>query len=479
MNRKHEPGNFTILAKNGAGFTVDDVCRIQAVAHGGILPAPHRLDLLIFNTYDQTKKPLTHRLTMFKRADLAHSLTMEITSPNPDHIFPKAKVVTFPVKVTALYGHTLNGKLAFKGSPYVWKTPEVNDAVPAILTAEQPSKLLELPIHPVKPGHYTGLISVTDGKNALYNQRIGFLFRPEEIPPAQPPADFDAFWDATLAELDKIPLEMTLEPQPDKETAYGFVYKVKYRSWGGRWAWAWLTVPKKEGKVPARIICPAVSVYQPGQATPANGELSIRVAIHGGDLKDYPAKSDFDYMNTGITARDTYMLRYSYCCLARCFDIIKNHEKCNGEINVQGGSQGGGLSLVMAGIRPATRVRASTIALCRIDWTVLGFTQWGPGCPKGEDPRKIADVVSYYDPANFAHRIHTPVRLGFGLFDFCAPAEGIYTAINALPKDTPVNIFVDPFGGHFTYNSTRFDSGDAGIEVPRWLGTAEDNKLVR
>ncbi len=53
------------------------------------------------------------------------------------------------------------------------------------------------------------------------------------------------------------------------------------------------------------------------------------VAVHGGDLKDWPGKSHFDYMNTGITSRETYMLRYSYCCVARCFDIIKNQAKCN------------------------------------------------------------------------------------------------------------------------------------------------------
>ncbi|MHB9022734.1 MAG: acetylxylan esterase [Armatimonadota bacterium] len=480
--RAAEPGTYSILNKNGAGFTAADVCRIDSFKYPGYFPdAPNQLNLLVFNTYDPAPKPITHRLQIFGKADLAHSLTMEITSPNPDHTFPGVKEVGFPVKITALYGQSLKGALAFKGAPYVWKTPEVTASVPVELTPEKPSQTIMLSIRPPKPGHYTGQVYLTDDKAPLYSKRIGFIFQPEGIQPAQPPKDFDEFWDNNMAELAKVPLDMTLEPQPDKETAAGYVYKVKYRAWAGQWAWAWLTVPKKEGKFPARIICPPVSVWQPGRAPSANGELSISVAVHGGDIGEYPAvpPKGFDYMNSGITSRETYALRYSYSCLARCFDIIKNHEKCNGTVNVQGGSQGGGLSLVLAGLRPATTVRGVAIALCRIDWTVLGFAEWGPRAPAGEDKEKIAAVVRYFDPANFAHRIHSSLRLCTGLFDFCAPAEGIITAVNALPKDTKCDLFIDPYGGHFTLDQTRYLSGAAGVEIPRWHGTDEDNKLNR
>ena len=425
INRNQEPGNFAILAKNGAGLIAEDASWFHHDAATTnprfITAAPHRLGLLVFNTMAVIAAPIHHRLKLFTKADLAHSLTMAITSPNPNHLFTGTDEVVFPVTVTALYGQTLHGKLVFDGSPYVWQTPKVGGEVPLDLTPEHPAMTVRLPIRPSKPAHYTGFIRVTDGKAALYSQRIGFLFRPEQIAAAAPPADFDAFWAASLARLDKIPLDLTLEERKDLETPAGHVYKAKYRCWGGRWAWAWLNVPKAEGKVPGTMILPPVSVYQPPPPGPADGQLRISVAIHGGDLKDYPAKSDFDYMNTGITSRETYMLRYSYCCLARCFDILKSHDKCSGEVNAQGSSQGGGLSLVLAGIRPVHHVSGVVPALCRIDWTVRGYTRWGPGCPPGQDPKKIAAVVSYFDPANFAHRIHAPLRLGFGLFDFCAP----------------------------------------------------------
>ncbi|MCE9608313.1 MAG: acetylxylan esterase [Planctomycetia bacterium] len=478
VKRKHEPGNYVILAKNGAGLIAEGAARIQAIEDKNrILSAPHRLDLLVFNTAEKRSGPVRHRLRMFRTPSLAHSVTMEIQSPNQGHLFSQVDEVVFPVKVNVLYGRTFKGAVAFKGAPYVWKQPELVAEASAEVSGSSPFTTVALKIRPPKPGHYTGRVSISEEGKPAYSQRIGFVFQPERIAPVVPPADFDSFWDTTLAELDKTPLDMTLEERTDLESAVGRVYKVKYRSWGGRWAWAWLYVPKGEKKVAAQVVLPPVSVYQPPPPRLADGALRIMVAIHGGDVKDHPAKPDFDYMRTGITSRETYMMRYSYCCLVRCFDIIKQHEKCNGEIEVSGSSQGAGLSLVLTGLRNAKSAQGVAVALCRIDWTVLGYAEWGPRAPAGADPKQVAEVVRYYDPACFAHRIRTPLQLATGLFDFCAPAEGIFTAINALPKETRCKIFIDPYGGHFTLDLTGYGSGVGVVEVPRWQGTAAENKL--
>lgn len=475
---KHEPGNYVILAKNGAGLIAEKAARIQAVIDKNrILTPPHRLDLLVFNTMEKRTGPVKHRLRMFEKPALAHSVTMEIQSPNKGHLFSNVDEVVFPVKINAIYGREFTGTVSFDGAPYVWKQPKLAAEAPVALTKAAPSATVSLKIRPPKPGHYTGLISVKEAGKPAYSQRVGFMFQPERIPPVEAPADFDKFWDDTLRELEKIPLDLTLEERKDLESDRGRVFKVKYRSWGGRWAWAWLYEPKADKKTAAQVMLPAVSVYQPPPPRTADGALRIMVAIHGGDLKDYPAKPDFDYMRTGITDRETYMMRYGYCCLVRCFDIMKQHAKCNGEIEVSGGSQGAGLSLVLAGLRNAKSAQGVAVALCRIDWTVLGYAEWGPRAPEGSDPKQVAEVVRYYDPACFAHRIRTPLQLATGLFDFCAPAEGIFTAINALPKETPCKIFIDPYGGHFSLDLTGFGAGIGLVEVPRWKGTAAENKL--
>ncbi len=251
VNRNHEPGNFAVLAKNGAGLVAEEASWFHhdpAMTNAQfILTPPHRLSLLAFHTMTVTTAPIRHRLKLLAKADLAHSLTMAITSPNPSHLFSGTNEVVFPVKVTALYGQTLHGKLVFAGSPFVWHTPKVGAEVPLDLTPEQPTMTVRLPIRPSSPGQYIGLISVTDGQTALYSQQVAFMFRPERIPVVER-LDFDAFWDTTLAELAKTPLDLTLEERQDLETPAGRVYKARYRSWGGRWAWAWLNVPKATGK---------------------------------------------------------------------------------------------------------------------------------------------------------------------------------------------------------------------------------------
>ena len=335
---------------------------------------------------------------------------------------------------------------------------------------------MDLAIQPAEPGHYIGNIIVSDGEKDLYAKRIGFLYQPQKVAAVKPPIGFDEFWDHTLAELEKVPLDLTLTEQPDKETAAGKVYLAKFRAWEGRWAWAWLYEPKADKQVDATVQCPAVSVYQPGQAQSANGELWIAAAVHGGELTTYPAKSDFDYMTSGITDRETTMLRYSYTCLVRCHDIIRRHRLCNGNVHVRGGSQGGGLSLVLAGLRPVASVTGNTIAMMRIDWTVLGLTTWGPHAPAGSDPKQVAEVIRYFDPPCFAHRVHAPIKFYLALFDFTGPVEGVLTAINALPEKTECRLVIDPFGGHFTANYGGRDAGKVP-PVPRWLGTDAENKL--
>lgn len=472
-----EPGNYTLIASNGAGVEFENSFWIATYDdRRPDVPVTRRGDFLLFADMAKQPKSIVRHVKIFPKVDLGRSVELSITSPNPDHLFPEHRPIVFPVQITAYYGQSLKGKLRFEGHNYVFKDKKVTAEIPLNLESGAAPLKLDFAIQPAEPGHYIGNIVVSDGEHDLYAKRIGFLYQPQRVAAVKLPAGFDEFWDNTLAELEKVPLDLTLTEQPDKETAAGKVYLAKYRAWEGRWAWAWLYEPKADQKVDATVQCPAVSVYQPGQAQPANGELWIAAAVHGGDITNYPAKSDFDYMTGGITDRETTMLRYSFTCLVRCHDIIRRHRLCNGNVHVRGGSQGGGLSLVLAGLRPVASVTGNTIAMVRIDWTVLGLTTWGPHAPAGSDRSQVAEVIRYFDPACFAHRVHAPIKFYLALFDFTGPVEGVLTAINALPAETECRLVIDPFGGHFTANYGGRDAGKVP-PVPRWLGTDAENKL--
>lgn len=472
-----EPGDYTLIAKNGAGVEFKNCFWIARYDDPRTdVPTSRRGDFVLLA--DMAKQPdsIVRRVVIHPQVDLGRSVELSIVSPNPDHLFPENRPIVFPVQISAYYGRSLNGKLRFEGHNYVFKDKTVTAEIPIQIESGGDPLNLDFAIEPAEAGHYIGNLIISEGEQDLYAKRIGFLYAPQQVAPVKPPPEFDEFWDHTMTELEKIPLDLTLTEQPGKETSVGKVYLARFRAWEGRWAWAWLYEPKKDQPVDATVQCPAVSVYQPGLAQPANGELWIAAAVHGGDITTYPAKSDIDYMNGGITDRETAMLRYSYTCLVRCHDIIRQHRLCNGNVHVRGGSQGGGLSFVLAGLRPVASVTGNTIALMRIDWTILGLTTWGPRAPAGADPQQVAEVIRYFDPPCFAHRVQAPVKLYLALFDFTGPVEGVLTAINALPAMTECRLVIDPYGGHFTANYGGRDAGKAP-PVPRWLGTDAENKL--
>jgi cephalosporin-C deacetylase-like acetyl esterase len=477
VNGNPEPGNYTFIARNGAGVEFQNSFWITHFddQRPGITTS-QRGDFVLLADMQKRPEGINRRIEIHPKVDLGRSVELSITSPNPDHLFPQSGPIVFPVQISAYYGQALKGKLRFEGHNYVFKEKKVVAEVPIDIQSGSAPARMDFAIQPAEPGHYIGKIVISDGETDLYAKRIGFLYQPQKVAAVKPPEGFDEFWEQTLTELDKVPLDLTLTEVPEKETAAGKVYLAKFRAWKGRWAWAWLYEPKGDKQVDATVQCPAVSVYQPGQAQHANGELWIAAAVHGGDITDYPAKSDFDYMTAGITDRETTMLRYSYTCLVRCYDILRQHRLCNGNIHVRGGSQGGGLSFVLAGLRPVKSVTGNTIAMMRIDWTVLGLTTWGPRPPAGADPKQVSEVIRYFDPPCFAHRIHAPIKLYLALFDFTGPVEGVLTGINALPADTECRLVIDPFGGHFTANYSNRDAGKVP-PVPRWLGSDAENKL--
>ncbi|MDP2989494.1 MAG: acetylxylan esterase, partial [Kiritimatiellota bacterium] len=220
--RQFASGPIAILDARGAGVAGTPQCVL--------FPArPEWPKMMTFPAVQHSGQPLAYRLRIFDKADLAHALKLEIVSPNPDHFFVGTTEATIPVKVEALYGHVLDGRLLFEGTPFVWGKPEIKAEAPLQLTTQATVATVPLKIKTPKPGQYTGAVSVMAGDRKLAAKRVGFITAPEQIPPAPVPPDFDAFWDQTMAELEKIPLDMEMKPMPAMETKDGQVFKVKYR----------------------------------------------------------------------------------------------------------------------------------------------------------------------------------------------------------------------------------------------------------
>jgi cephalosporin-C deacetylase-like acetyl esterase len=117
---------------------------------------------------------------------------------------------------------------------------------------------------------------------------------------------------------------------------------------------------------------------------------------------------------------------------------------------VQGGSQGGGQTLVTAGLCPqVTAIAANVPAMCDHAAVAVGRR---PGWPfmvrskDGEIEQDVLEVSRYFDAVNFARHIKVPALIGTGFQDRTCASSSVYEAFNVLQG--PKRMVVDPLTGH-------------------------------
>lgn len=282
--------------------------------------------------------------------------------------------------------------------------------------------------------------------------RAGFIFAPEKIEPAaQRPADFDAFWDARLESLARVPVDPELHPGKfSAPAAKGVAYSQFSLAVGPHErVRGQLAYPDRPGeKFPALVIYQWAGVYplQPGTVTgnAAKGWLAVNVMAH--DLPIYEPKAYYDELAKGalkdygaIGADDrerSYFLRM-FLGARRVLDFVRAHPAWDGRVLVtHGTSQGGTQALVAAALDPAvTAVVANVPALCDQNGPEAGRAMPYPywlAKTDGRDPAAVAGAARYYDVAHFAPRIRVPVLVSAGLIDETCPPSGIAAMANRL-----------------------------------------------
>lgn len=301
-------------------------------------------------------------------------------------------------------------------------------------------------------------------------------FSPEKIQPTQTnPDDFDAFWDAGKAELAKIPLEARQTLLPDACTDKVDVYHVSFRNIGGTpWnklnarVYGILCVPKAPGKYPAVLGVPGAGVrpYSGMKDLAARGVITLQIGIHGipvnlpQELYDQLGCGALNgYNGFNLDNRDTYYYRRVYLGCVRANDFLVSLPQYDGEnLAVTGGSQGGQLSIVTAGLDPRVKALAAYYpAYCDVTGYLHGRAGGWPhmmrpndktGAPSGAaTPEKIA-VTSYYDAVNFARRLKVPAHFAWGYNDEVCPPTSLYAAYNVIPS--PKRLLLALETGHNT-----------------------------
>lgn len=288
----------------------------------------------------------------------------------------------------------------------------------------------------------------------------GAAFDPERIEPTAPdPEDFDEWWAAQKALLAEVPMDAQLERR-DAPEGVGALHKVSLANVDGRRVYGWLAVPDAGGAVPAVMTFTAAGVSGAGSGTATSwarqGFLSMHIIHHNFDVEISPEEAAAlkagelaTYYRDGAESRDTYYFRHVFLGCVRAIDLLTSRPEWDGEhLVVTGSSQGGGLSLCLAGLDDRVSALAANVpALC--DHT--GLQQNRPsGWPRlipADDPfGPVAQTAPYFDAVNFARRFDGPAWVTVGLIDrTCAPMS-VYSAYTVLSG--PKQMLVFPRMGH-------------------------------
>ncbi len=287
-------------------------------------------------------------------------------------------------------------------------------------------------------------------------------FSPEKIVPTTTlPTDFEAFWKKNKEDLSKIPIDPKLTLLPEKCTDKVNVYQVELSNIQGK-IYGILSIPKKTGKFPAILYVPGAGIrpYHGKISEAEEGFITLEIGIHG--IPVTYEKSLYDnlfhgalreYWVLNLDDKDKAYYKRVYLGCVRAIDFLEGLDQFNGEhIGVTGGSQGGALSIVTAGLDD----RVDYLAVfypALADLTGFVHNRAG-GWPQlftdnqGNMSKKI-ETSKYFDVVNFARFIKVPGWYSWGYNDVICPPTSMFAAYNVITANKELKIV--PETGHWTY----------------------------
>lgn len=325
------------------------------------------------------------------------------------------------------------------------------------------------------PGFRDCRLSVTMG-DKTYRHHIKLGFSPEKLQPyTQMPQDFEKFWEANKAEAARFPLSYTKELAKEYCTDKIDCYLVKLQlNNRGQAVYAYLFYPKNAAKSSCPVVlCPPgagiKTIKEPlrHKYYTEAGCIRMEFEIHGlnptlsaeafKEISQAFNGKENGYLSNGLDNRDNYYMKRVYLACVRCLDLLTSLPEWDGKnVIVQGGSQGGALALITAGLdKRVTACVANHPALS--DMAGYQANRAG-GYPhffrvKGMDTPEKLKTMAYYDVVNFAKLIQAPVYLTWGYNDDTCPPTTSYIVYNVIKS--PKEALITPINEHWTSDDTE------------------------
>ncbi len=257
------------------------------------------------------------------------------------------------------------------------------------------------------------------------------------------PADFDAFWANQKAALAAVPYDVQrwVSEQTDLSTTYQF----SAAQIDGRRVYGYMTIPKAAGPFPASLRLPpfgagANSARPEINAAEKANYIAVSISIHNANAN----QEDFNaYRPEDLRNRETIYYRYAILAAIRAIDVIAQEAQWDRRnLLIYGDSQGGGLSMLVAGIdgRP-THLAQSVAALSQHGGELLNrpagfpyYLETGQALYSTvpSDVSRVFESVRYYDAIYAARRFYGPSIHFVNYLDPTCPPATHYAAFNAM-----------------------------------------------
>ena len=326
-----------------------------------------------------------------------------------------------------------------------------------------------------KPGFRDCIFSVMiNGRKYSHHIKVGFS--PDKIKPyTEMPDDFMEFWKNNIKEASEFPLKYTKEKAEKYCTEKIDCYLIKLQlNNRGQAVYGYLFYPKnaKPGSCPVVLSPPGAGIKTIKEPLrhkyyAEEGFIRLEFEIHG--LNPTMSEEQFKeisnafngkengYLTNGLDNKDNYYMKRVYLSCLRCIDLLTSLPEWDGKnVIVQGGSQGGALAMITAGLdKRVTACVANHPALSDMAGYMAGRAGGYPHFfrVKDMDTKEKLETMSYYDVVNFARLIKADTFMTWGFNDNTCPPTTSYAVYNTLECNKEA--LITPINEHWTSEETE------------------------
>lgn len=272
--------------------------------------------------------------------------------------------------------------------------------------------------------------------------------------------DFRNFWNETLDELRKVPLEYRMEPYayPAKGVK---VYNVRYKGFNNAEIEGWLAIPAGSCPHPGLLLFHGYNWAYDGKLHETvnmalHGYACLQILVRGqqGHSVDNIVSSygnPMGWLTKGILNPYEYYYRAVYMDAVRGTEVLASMDFIDEKhIGLMGGSQGGGLAIATAALS-----NIPVVAVC--DFPFLAHFERAidiaPSGPYNElndffrrntDPKieeQARRTLSYFDVMNHAPDVKSFTFMTVGLVDQTTPPSTVFAVFNHLVCEKKCSIW--------------------------------------